>query len=203
MANIWREPIFDRTYDDVLFAIDRIAEWKKSHTHSPDIKVENNTLIIKDGVAYVTETSLVLQEDGVTYVENDVLVVELGTVYDLKGCLNLSDITRIEDNITYLATRLTQYRYAIDINSKEWTKESLPTADDMKRIATNIRSIFTGFIEPSDSAAVSNVMLSYEDINALEYNLYLLKQMLDAMVGSFIKSGTYKSGSTNRLPIRR
>ena len=64
-------------------------------------------------------------------------------------------------------------------------------------------SIMSGFVTPTDASTVPDVMLSYEDINALERNLYLLKQLLDAMVGSFIKSGTYKSGATTRLPIRR
>ena len=204
MANIWREPIFDRTYKDVTFAIQQIEYWKKSHTHSADIKVENDELILQDSsTAYVTDDSFVLDGSGVVFVENEVLVAELGTVYNLKGCLNLADITRIEDNINYLATRLTQYRYQIDVISKEWSKGDLPTSQDMRRIGSNIRSIMSEFITPTDSSIVPDVMLSYEDINALERNLYLLKQLLDTMISSFIKSGTYKSGSTNRLPIRR
>ena len=105
MANIWREPIFDRTYDDVTFAIRQIEYWKKSHTHSIDIKVENDNFVLQDkGVAYVNDDSFVLQNDGAVYVENEVLIAELGTVYNLKGCLNLADITRIEDNITHIAS---------------------------------------------------------------------------------------------------
>lgn len=204
MANVWREPIFDRTYDDVTFAIQQIEYWKKSHTHSVDLKIENDKLVLQDnGIAYVSDTSFVLQGNGTVSIENEVLIAELGTVYNLKGCLNLSDITRIEDNITYLSTRLTQYHYHINTTSKEWEKDSLPSAQDMRRIGANIRSIMSEFITPNDSSVVPDVMLSYEDINALERNLYLLKQLFDAMVASFIKSGTYKSGSTNRLPIRR
>lgn len=204
MANVWREPIFDRTLDDVTFAIQQIAAWKQSHSHSVDLKVDNDKLLLNgNGVAYVNNDAFILQDDGAAFVENEVLIVELGTVYNLKGCLNLSDITRIEDNITYLSERLTSYRYSIDTNSKEWTQGDLPTAQDMKRIGANIRSIFSGFATPSESDTIPDVMLSYEDINALERNLYLLKQLLDAMIGSFIKSGTYKSGATTRLPIRR
>ena len=204
MANIWREPIFDRTYDDVTFAIRQIEYWKKSHSHSADLKIEDDKLILQDnGVAYVNDDSFVLQANGVVYVENEVLVTELGTVYNLKGCLNVSDITRIEDNITYLATRLTQYQYQLTTTSKEWGEDNLPTAQDMKRIGANIRSIMSEFVTPTDASTVPDVMLSYEDINALERNLYLLKQLFDAMVGSFIKSGTHKSGATTRLPIRR
>lgn len=204
MANIWREPIFDRTYDDVSFAMRQIAYWKQSHTHAADIKVENDKLVVQDnGVAYVDNAAFVLKNNGVAYVENETLVVQLGTVYDLKGCLNLSDIKRIEDNITYLATRLTQYRYSLDVHSHEWEKDGLPTEQDMIRIGNNIRSIIRGYVKPIGVANVPDTMLSYEDINALEQNLYLLKEVFDAMVSSFVKAGTYKSGTSIRLPIRR
>lgn len=204
MANIWRTPIFDRTIFDVSFAIQQIAAWKQSHTHSGDVKIKNNTLLVNEGdVSYVNGELFVLQGNGAVRVENEVLFLELGVVYDLKGCLNLSDITRIEDNINYIATLLTQKHYYVDVNSKEWMKDSLPTAQDMKRIGDNIRSIMDGFVKPNDSSEVPELMLSYEDINALERNLYLLKELLDVMIESFIKSGTYKSGSTMRLPIRR
>ena len=203
MANIWRDPIFDRTSTDVAFALRQIAAWKESHTHSGDVVVEADKLVINGGEVATGDDSVVWKTDGVAYVENDALVVQFGIVHDLKGCLNLSDITRIEDNITYLASRLTQYRYSLDVNTKEWTKDNLPTAQDMKRIGANIRSLINKFAKSRESVAVPDVMLSYGDINALERNLYLLKQLFDAMELSFIKSNTYKCGATMRLPIRR
>lgn len=204
MADIWRNPIFDRTYNDVQFALQQIAAWKQSHTHSIDLRVEEDKLIIvSNGAAFISDDSAILQGDGLVFVENEVLVLQLGTVYDLKGCLNLSDLTRIEDNTTYLATRLTQYKYHIDVTTKEWSSGDLPTAQDMTRIGHNIGSIIKGFAKSNESAEIPSTMLSYEDINSLEKNLYLLKQLLDAMIASFVKSGTHKSGATNRLPIRR
>lgn len=205
MANIWREPIFDRTNEDVTFALQQIAAWKKSHSHSSNLTIEDENLILSDnGITYVDGDSFVYTDgDSTAFVKNKVLVLEFGRVYDLKGCLNLSDITRIEDNISYIATNLAGYRYTVDVSTKEWVKDSLPTERDMKRIGNNIRSIFSTFGKPDEAATVPDLILSYEDINALEFNLYLLKKMLGAMVGSFIKSGTYKCGATNRLPIRR
>lgn len=203
MANIWRDPIFDRTLNDVTFALRQIEGWKNSHTHNADLKIENDALILRDdGVVYVTDDSFVLKNNGATYIENDALIVQFGIVHDLKGCLNLSDITRIEDNVTYLASRLTQYHYPLDVTTKEWSRDSLPTAKDMQRITDNIRSLLKDYATPRGADAVPELMLSHEDINALEHNLYLLKQIFDAMVGSFVKSGAYKSGAT-RLPIRR
>ena len=162
MANVWKDPIFDRTQEDVTFAIRKIAEWKESHTHSANIKVVNDNLILNDdGTAYVNDDSFVLHnEDGVAYVEDNVLVAQLGVVYDLKGCLNLSDISRIERNIAYLEERLTRNRYPIVVNTKEWVDEDMPTAQDMSRIADNIRSIISGFAKSSESGTVPDVMLS-------------------------------------------
>lgn len=204
MANIWRDPIFDRTSSDVAFAIQQIAAWKNSHSHAGEVEVNTDAISVKvDGDAYVGEDALVLESPGNVRIENSVLIMELGVVYDLKGCLNLSDLVRIEDNISYLADKLISYRYPIVVNSKQWVKSDLPNVIDMKRIASNIRNLFIGFATPSECSPIPETMLSYQDINAIEHNLSLLKQMLDIMKDSFIKSGTYKSGATMRLPIRR
>lgn len=203
MANIWREPIFNRTSSDVNKAISKIAEWKENHTHWADIAIDYEKVSINEGVVKTTEDSVVLEYDGGVYVEDEALVMRLGVVYNLKGCLNLSDIIRIEDNISYLADRLTQYCYPVVVSSKTWVKTDLPNANDMKRIANNIRAIFSGYTTPSGAVDVPDVLLSYKDINALEYNLHLLKETLAIMENCFIQSGTYISGATNRLPIRR
>ena len=203
MANIWRNPIFDRTSADVSFAIQQIADWKQGHTHATDIVVEDNKVVINEGEGSVADDVAVLRTNGVTKVENGALVVRTRAVYDLKGCLNLSDLTRIEDNVSYLASQLKAYRKRDIIHTKEWSKNGLPTAQDMLRIGANIRALFEGFYTPQGATAVPDVMLSYEDINALERNLYLLKELLDVMKGSFIISGTHKCGTAMRLPIRR
>ena len=135
MANIWRDPIFDRTSHDVAFALKQISAWKQSHTHAADVKIDSEKLSLNaDGTVSVMNDSAILDVDGNARIENNVLVVELGVVRDLKGCLNLSDITRIEDDIAYLSYALVKYRYPIDSNSKKWVTDSLPTEQDIKRI---------------------------------------------------------------------
>ena len=203
MANIWREPVFDRTYKDVTFALQQIAAWKQGHTHVVDVAVEDNKVIINEGEGHVADDVAVLKTEGVTKVEDNVLVVRMGAVYDLKGCLNISDLTRIEDNISYLADKAIHYMFPVAVTSKEWVKSDLPNANDMKRIAKNIRSLIKGFITPIEAVGTSETMLSYQDINNLELNLHLLKEILDVMENSFIQSGTQKCGTAMRLPIRR
>lgn len=204
MANIWRDPVFDRTLEDVEFAIQKIAEWKQSHTHSTDIRVENDALVVRDeGMAYTTEDEFVLQDDGVAYVDDDVLVVHVGDVYELKGCLNLLDLNRIEGNIAYLAEKMESYSYSPNIHGKQWSKVDLPNQNDMSRIIENIRALISAFYSPDNPPTLPTTMLSYNDINAIEENLYLIKQLLNCMESSFKQVGTIRSGSTMFLPIRR
>lgn len=204
MANVWRKPIFDRTVDDVEFAIQKLKEWKQSHTHTTDIKVENDTLLVQDAVtAYVTDDKLVSEHEGAAYVENDVMIVRVGDVYELKGCFNLLDLNRIEDNITFLADHMEEFSYAPNIRGKQWNRVDMPNQNDMSRIIENIRSLISAFYSPANPPSLPTTMLSYNDINAIEENLYLLKQMLDCMQTSFKKVGTIKSGTRSLLPIRR
>ena len=204
MANVWRDPIFDRTLEDVEFAIQKLAEWKKNHTHSVDIGVENDALIVRtDGAAYTTDDKLVLQDDGIAYVEDGVLIVHVGDVYELKGCLNLLDLNRIEDNIEYLAEMMENFSYSPNIHGKRWGRVDLPNQNDMSRIIENIRALISAFYSPDNPPSLPTTMLSYRDINAIEENLYLIKQLLDNMINSFKIVGTIKSGATTFLPIRR
>ena len=207
MVNVWKTPIFDRTQEDVDFAIRKISEWIvyniSSAEYDEKVRVENEELIIREGYATTSQDALVLQGDGRVFVENDALVVKIGVVYDLKGCLNQSDINRIEGNIAYLAEQLSSLDYPVSIPTKQWSKDDLPNGLDIQRIIDNIRSLVNAFYQPNDAPDLPTTMLSYNDINSIEKNIDLIKYLLDCMVSSFKKSGAFKSGSTIFLPTRR
>ena len=204
MATVWKEPIFDRTSQDVETAIQKIAAWKKHHTHIVDIKVENNALIlVHNGTAYATDNTLVTQAEGAVFVDDNVMILDIDDVYDLKGCLNLADLNRIEGNIAYLAEMLEEYGYSPNIHGKQWEKDGVPTQNDMERIVGNIRDIISVYYSPINPPTLPTTMLSYSDINAIEENLYLIKEILDWMKKSFKAVGTIKCGATTILPIRR
>ena len=208
MANVWREPIFDRTQEDVDFAINKIAEWIvyniSAAEYDEKVRVENEQLILREGKAEVVDNSaLVLQGDGRAYVENDVLIIRIGVVYDLKGCLNVMDINRIEENIAYLSEKLLSYYYPSSVITRRWRKDDLPTEEDIQQIISNIVSLNDSFYRPKDAPDLPSTMLSFRDINSIERNIDLIKYLIDCMVKSFRKVGTIKSGSTMFLPIRR
>lgn len=243
MASVWREPIFDRTQEDVDFAIRKIAEWITYNISAAEydekVRIENEALVLREGnVARVDNDALILDGDGKAYIENGVLIVRIGVVYDLKGCLNVSDINRIEENIAYLSERLlgTVYSsdlfterlkyengkwidqdlpveqvratlvkevYPLDIFTKQWHKDDLPTELDVQRIISNVRSLIESFYQSSNAPTLPTTMLSFNDVNSIERNIDLIKYLLDCMVSSFRTSGTYHCGDTLFLPVRR
>lgn len=123
--------------------------------------------------------------------------------YELKGCLNLTDINRIEGNIQYLSDRLDSLHYPPGTNCKTWTRSGMPTDRDIRRILNNVKLIISAYYQQEGVTDVPESMGTYTDINAIEENLYYIKQLVDAMVGSFQKSGMFQSGAMRMLPIGR
>lgn len=136
------------------------------------------------------------------WVNSDVSVNPLA-VHDLKGCLNVSDINRIEGNIEYLTEMLNSYHYLLGISTKSWTNAGLPNETDISRILNNVRTIIDNYYQQSNAPPVPSRLQGYEEVNAVEENLLLIKELLDCMVASFKKSGKVQSGGTRLLPIRR
>lgn len=206
MANVWREPIFDRTQEDVDFAVNKIAGWIvyniSSAEYDEKVRIENEKLVLREGYAVATDDKLMVQGDGRAIVEDDKLVVKIGVVYDLKGCLNTVDINRIEGNIAYLSEKLSELDYTSNVITKQWDNNGLPNERDLKRIIDNVKDIIKSFYQPMGAPELPITMLSHNDINDLERNIDLIKYLLDCMVNSFKKVGAYKSGATI-LPLRR
>ena len=124
-------------------------------------------------------------------------------VTELKGCLNVTDIVRIEDNIKYLTDMLTSLHYPPNTSSKTWSIDGIPTLADVNPILENVRAIIEAFYQQENVPEVPESMLYYTDVNKVELNLLKIKELLDAIIGSFRKSGTFKCGSSRLLPVWR
>lgn len=124
------------------------------------------------------------------------------TVTELKGCLNVTDLNRIEANTRYISQFLQRYGYQTNVTTKvDWTDESLPNATDVNRIIDNIKEIRNKYYEPAGMPSLPQTMVSFSDINAIEQSLLLFREMLLGMVGAFRRSGTFVAGSPFRLPM--
>lgn len=125
------------------------------------------------------------------------------STYDLKGCLNLSDINRIEGNIKFLAEKLSALGYPPDVTVKTWKRSGIPNEKDIERIIKNVRSIINAYYQQVGVSDLPLGMTGWDEINAIEENLAKIKELYDAMLNSFRLSGSFTSGSTQILPIRR
>lgn len=124
------------------------------------------------------------------------------TVTELKGCLNATDLNRIEANTRYISEFVRGYEFQTNVTTKvDWTDESLPNATDVNRIIDNIKEIRNKYYEPAGMPSLPQTMVSFSDINAIEQSLLLFREMLLGMVGAFRRSGTFVSGSPFRLPM--
>src|SRR5690606_17469883 len=124
------------------------------------------------------------------------------TVTELKGCLNATDLNRIESNTRYISQFLQEYGYQLNVTTKiDWTDECLPNVDDVNRIIDNIKEIRNKYYEPPGMPSLPQTMVSFSDINAIERSLMLFHEMLLGMVGAFRRTGTFVSGSLFKLPM--
>jgi hypothetical protein len=124
------------------------------------------------------------------------------TVTELKGCLNATDLNRIETNTRYISQFIRECGYQTNVTTKiDWTDESLPNTTDVDRIINNIKEIRNKYYKPVGMPSLPQTMMSFSDINAIEQSLLLFREMLLGVVGAFRRTGTFVSGSPFRLPM--
>ena len=124
------------------------------------------------------------------------------TVTELKGCLNVTDLNRIETNTRYISQFLRGYGFQTNVTTKvDWTDECLPNVDDVNRIIDNIKEIRNKYYEPAGMPSLPQTMVSFSDINAIEQSLLMFREMLLGTVRAFRRSGTFVAGSPFRLPM--
>ena len=126
------------------------------------------------------------------------------TVTELKGCLNATDLNRIESNTRYILQLLQESGFQPNLTTKvNWTDECLPNVDDVNRIIDNIKEIRDKYYEPPGIPSLPQTMVSFSDINAIERSLMLFREMLFRAMRAFRRSGTFRCGQGIKLPMER
>ena len=114
---------------------------------------------------------------------------------ELKGCFNVGDITRIENNTRYLADKLFELCYTQNTQTVHlWTMGSIPYQSHISRIINNVDKLWKAYYKPDKSVDLPSTLLRYENINAIERNHFLLKEMIDNMISMFRECGTFECG---------
>ena len=116
-------------------------------------------------------------------------------IYELKGCFNLTDLHRIEDNTRYLADTLNEmYYFNTVITNNSAVISNVPQTKGVNRIINNVAILWDKYYKPTGAVNLPSSMLHYEHINSIEKNLYLLKKHIDDMVGYFKECNTFECG---------
>ena len=114
---------------------------------------------------------------------------------EYKGCFNVTDINRIENNTRYLADTLYSLYYFNYLTTfSDWNRSGLPTQPNIDRIISNIDKLWSVWDKPPDALELPATLTTYEQANHIEKNIHLLKEMLDDMVDSFKECGNCECG---------
>lgn len=113
---------------------------------------------------------------------------------EYKGCFNATDINRIENNTRYIADRLNVLKYTNTIETKGWTVLKIPTAAEVTRLINNVLKLINAYYRPANSPELPSTLLTFEQVNALEKMLYMIKHLIDEEENEFRHCGTFNCG---------
>ena len=116
-----------------------------------------------------------------------------------KGNYNYTDLNRVEEWCEYVANRLNEYNYFVDIVVKtDWTMLDFPTNADMERIRNNVENMKKAYYSFKKVPDTLNKM-DINKANAIEKILSEIDILLDKMIAEFRKCGTFNSGGMEGL----
>lgn len=113
---------------------------------------------------------------------------------EYKGCFNVTDINRIENNCRYIADRLNILKYTNTITTKSWDMYGVPNVSEVTRLINNVKALIDAYYKPTDAPTLPNTLLTYEQVNSLEKNLYMIKHIIDEEENAFRFCGTFVCG---------
>ena len=117
--------------------------------------------------------------------------------YDIKGCYNASDLTRVETNCRILADYLTYLGYACTIETKtNWVMADIPyLTEHINRIRYNTIKIIKNFlrIENAPEIIVDGYM-DYMKANTLEQIYQMTIDMITALMEQYVLCGQHICG---------
>jgi hypothetical protein len=150
--------------------------------------------LITDRTAADVERYLTLRNKGFA---NLTAAEKTEWLSNMKGAYNYTDLNRVEEAVQYLADKLRERGYRVDIvDKKVWTMNSLPTMADMNRYLNNVRVIRNAFATLGTTPQVPSSIagLTYKEANDIEQIIFDVNKLLDNMMSVWFFSGDLYSG---------
>lgn len=103
----------------------------------------------------------------------------------LKGAYNYTDLNRVEEWCEYVANRLNEYNYFVDIVVKtNWTMLDFPTSADMERIRSNVEKMKKAYYSFKEVPDTLN-KIDIDKANAIEKILSEIDYLINNMIEGF------------------
>lgn len=172
---MWLSPITDRTLEDVRYAESKVKEWIAAYSRG---EIPTPAVTIEGYEASWRQLSTRSWGDMSDTYWGDLTP----TVPDLKGCVNASDLNRIEGNLDYLNQRVV-FKGGSPIDRmmvKTWKRGEVVRTGDLSRLLRNAQWV-AAMYGLSNVVPIPQVTIeSYEDMNNLEIMTQLAKEMVTA-----------------------
>lgn len=172
---MWLSPITDRTLEDVRYAESKVREWiaaySRGETPMPAVTIEGYE-------ASWRQLSSRLWDDMSDTYWGDLAP----TVPDLKGCVNASDLNRVEGNLDYLNQRIVFKGGSPDdrVVVKTWERGEVVVRSDVDRLLSNARFVASLYGLSGVVPIPRETIVGYEDMNNLEIMTQLAKEKVTA-----------------------
>jgi len=173
---MWLTPITDRTLEDVIYARSKVKEWiaaySRGETPIPAVTIEGY------------ESSWIRLYSHLWGDMSDTRWGDLAPTVppDLKGCVNASDLNRIEGNLDYLNGRIIFKGGFPDkrVVVKTWKRGEVVQYSDVRRLLNNALYIM-GLYDLYGAVPIHPVTIrDYEGMNNLEIMTQLAKEQVTA-----------------------
>lgn len=109
---------------------------------------------------------------------------------NLKGAINVSDLNRIENNISSIAGFL-----GVSVISKMWALNEIPKVSDYQRIRVNVESLRNSwYVLPDTPSAPNSPLNTYQKWNDIEHILHDLNCTYQKTVENYNYCGEIYAG---------
>ena len=115
----------------------------------------------------------------------------------LKGAYNATDMNRVGNAVSYVARRLTNCGYMVNVNPRlDWQIGDIPTVSDLTAYLDDVRAIRAALAVLPATPPVPEDMhkLTYTEANNIEQILFDVNFLIDHIAAAWFYSGELYSG---------
>lgn len=115
----------------------------------------------------------------------------------LKGAYNAEDLNRVGYAVQYIAGRLNEFGYAVDVTPKmDWAMEDIPTPDQLQKYLREVGIIRLALAVLPTTPPLPEDMegLTYVEANHIERILWDVNLLINNMIAAWFYSGEIYAG---------